>query len=125
MRIAVHQQCIHFGGRNRSSKVDGSRSLADATLLVGNRDNTSHDYFLRRIAAKNSANAAVKSMPHFGATFHVEHFKSKAVSQSLLFCANVPCGTFSGEKNLNRGMQRSTWNTCGASLREIVPTLEQ
>src|SRR5258706_3719703 len=97
MRIAVHQQCIHFGGRNRSSKVDGSRGLADATLLVGNRDNASHDYFLRRIAAKNSANAAVKSMPHFGATFHVKHFKSKAVSQSLSFVQTFHVEHFRGE----------------------------
>ena len=42
LRIAIDQQRVHFSGRERGRQVDGSRSLADATLLIGNSDYTSH-----------------------------------------------------------------------------------
>ena len=42
LRIAVDEQRVDFSGREGSGQVDGSRSLADATLLVGNSDNASH-----------------------------------------------------------------------------------
>ena len=45
LRIAINQQRVHFSGRKRSGKIDGSRGLAHAALLIGNSDDTSHEIF--------------------------------------------------------------------------------
>src|SRR5436309_14853332 len=42
LRIAVNQRRIHFAGGEVGGQVDGSRSLPDATLLIGYGDDASH-----------------------------------------------------------------------------------
>ena len=42
LRVAIDEQSIHFGSRERRSQVDSGRGLAYAALLVGNSNNASH-----------------------------------------------------------------------------------
>jgi len=42
LRVAIYEESIDFGSCKRGGKVDGSRSLTDATLLIGDRDDASH-----------------------------------------------------------------------------------
>src|SRR2546430_11848496 len=42
LRVAVHQQDVHPGDGERGGKVDGGGGLADAALLVRNRNHAAH-----------------------------------------------------------------------------------
>src|SRR5271156_2143659 len=42
LRIAIDQQRVYFCRGNGRGQINGSRSLAHAALLVGNRDDASH-----------------------------------------------------------------------------------
>src|ERR1039458_4601824 len=45
LRIAIDQQRINLRCCNGRGQIDGSRSLAHAALLIGNRDDASHLVF--------------------------------------------------------------------------------
>src|SRR3954466_11630278 len=47
LRIAIDEERVDFSSRKGSGQVDGGRSLADATLLVGNSDYASHEIVRR------------------------------------------------------------------------------
>ena len=68
LRIAVHEQSVNFSGRERCGQIDGGRSLANAALLVGYRNDASH-LIVRRTqrCSQNRPNQCAIAMTYFGA----------------------------------------------------------